>query len=410
MRSCLSILTFLSISVFSAFSPTPIYAVTNPVTDDSTVTATVPSTATQGDTTTPTVPILLRPFDGTVTADDGKSEFAWRQSTDPNGNTVIYTFYLDGVATYLGISNLGNSIGAGYSSRIESGDVRLLPSGILPEGSHDWYVTAEDLSGNKSYSATWHFTIDITPPSLAVIDIENYHLPAITNGSTFDIQAPQDVDFVINTESYASIYLTIVNSEGQSLATISQTSDNTGLVYPFYYLDEGIYSVIITATDRAGLTSSLPDFFLNLYIVSIPLPSLPPIIRPPRQLPPRIVIPPPPSVPTLPATVAKLATRGILAYTPYILLASLGIILLIIIWRRKFNLHLIDASGNPVTYVEIYHSHHKYKGKTHYQLNNDLGRIYIPHLKRFSTLTIKHEGVTLILSVSRKSRHYTITI
>lgn len=392
-------LVFLSIAL-------PTYAQTS---SGAPVSASIPSQSIVGDNQAPSPPVLLRPSDGTVTSDQ-RPEFAWKESSDPNGNTVLYTLYLDGEAKFLGINNLGNSAGVGYTSRLEGGEVRLLPTLKLTEGSHDWYVVAYDLSQNESYSTSWHFVVDLTPPALTLLDLESSHLPDLSSNPIFDIQAPQQVDFTISTESYATVTLTIVNSQGVSITTLNSTANHTGIIYFSYYLDQGSYSILINAVDRAGLTSALPLFSLNLYRLNISLPSLPPIIRPPLGLPPQIVLPPPPSVPSLPVTVAKLTSRGYLAIISPILLASIIPLLLFIIWRRRYNLTLLSSDLQPIDYADIYYSHPRYQGNRHHILNNIRGRTYLPYLTRYATLTIKHQDLTLILSISVKKRHYTIVI
>jgi hypothetical protein len=127
--------------------------------------ATIPALSAIPDTTAPTIPILILPLDHS-TLDNSSPEFVWRESTDPNGNTVIYTLYLDGVPTYQNISNLGNSTTPNYTTRLEGDTLRLTPTYALPDGAYSWYVVASDPSLNTSRSATWRFTLDISLPPL----------------------------------------------------------------------------------------------------------------------------------------------------------------------------------------------------------------------------------------------------
>ena len=245
------------------------------VTTTGTVPATIPTTS---DETAPTIPILIAPPDGTLT-DNSSPTFTWRRSTDPNGNTVFYTLYLNDVATYSNIRSLGNTITSSYTLRLDGDIIHLTPTSALEYGSYSWSVTASDLALNTSHSATWHFTLDTS-------------IPAYT-------------------------------------ATISQIPTTR------YYL------------------------------------------------------------PILLATLLALAL----------------LILLIILWRRRYNLILTLNSAGPVT---IYHSLPPRPSNIFHLTPDQHGRLYIPHLTRYSTLTIRIQGnvlcTTYILSICGRSRLYTIVL
>lgn len=243
----------------------------------STTTGTVPLTIpTSADITAPTVPILHLPQNNS-TLTTPSPEFAWYQSTDPNGNTVIYTLYLDGVASFRDISNLGNSSSATYTTILEGNIIRLRPTYPLPDGRYSWYVTASDPSGNTSRSETWSFTIST--------------------------------------------------------------------VYPF-----------------------------------------------------------------LTATIAKLETRVPLAYLTLILLAIAMLLLLIFLWKRRYNLLLLNSQFRPLANTKIYHSRPPLKSSFYHLTSSDHGRLYLPHLNRYSTLTFITKDQTYVLSLSRKSPLYTIVL
>lgn len=126
-------------------------------------------------------------------------------------------------------------------------------------------------------------------------------------------------------------------------------------------------------------------------------------------------------LPSLPATVARLTTReGIALFLPYLLALAI-LILIIFIWRRRFNLLILDAkTGQPIEHFIVYHSlpttrrglvlltHHQpifYQARKH-----DHGRLRIPRLARYSTLTIRTDSATYILSLSAKRRLYVISL
>lgn len=375
------------------------------------VSATVPSTGGNPySKLPPTSPILLRPPNDTITSDP-RPEFVWQQSGDQDGNTIYYTLYLDGVAKYLGISNLGNSSGPGYTARIEGGSLRLLPSQDLSEGSHSWYVIARDFDGNTASSTTWNFTIDRTPPSLTLNTLGSYSSPSITSDSIYTFNGPQSINFVIQTESYATVFLSILDDQGLVVSNTSFTTPLSGIYQTAVFLPVGTYAVLITALDRANLSAALPQFGLAVTEFSIPLPSFPPGISPPIDLPDKLTFVYPSALTSLPATISQLSPRLNLPIILLLLLAIVAVILLIFLWNKRHNLTLVDYAGQPVTVATVYHSqphsHHADTNLVYYP--NDRGQLTIPHLGRYSSLTIVHHEVTVVLSLCRNARHYQIT-
>lgn len=408
----------------SLFTP-HILANTDPKSATNSATATVPaSSPSTGDTTAPSVPILIRPVDGTVTGDN-KIEFVWRLSTDPNGNTVIYTLYLNGVATYLGISNIGNSIGSGYTARLDGNEIKLVPTLPIPDGVYSWYVTASDPSGNTSQSASWSLVIDTLAPHILITDIDIYHdltldsdAPENFTNLNFDIAGPKDVYFRVDSEPYSTLTLQFFDPNNQLIAQSSWPVNSSGIIYPYQHLDTGVYRVYVSAVDPGSNTTALPEFTLTITQaqIYIPLPALP-------GLPPSYTIPYTPySLPSLPATIAKIETRLNLLYLISSLLALAILVLLILVWKRRYNLILLNDQGIPLKNTIIYHSIPTSKhGQTKVWTTNrdpisyDLsesarGRVFIKHLTRYSTLTIRADSCTYILSISTPRKLYTITL
>ena len=267
----------------------PVLANTDPKTSSPYATASIPSFSALGDTQAPSIPILIRPQGSTITSDN-TPEYVWNGSTDPNGNTVLYTLYLDSVATYLGISNLGNSAGVGYTARLEAGDLYLTPSSALPDGTYHWHVTASDLSGNASQSAIWGFTIDTLAPKLSVVDLDTYHEPVITEGANFDIDGPKDIYLTVSSDPLVTVQLTLSPSsepclpagrlalgECSELLVLTATTSPSGLATFHLNLALGTHSLALLAIDGAFNTTTLPDFTLTLNqaVITLPLPDLP---------------------------------------------------------------------------------------------------------------------------------------
>jgi hypothetical protein len=402
-------------------------AATDPISASASATATIPETTfSTGDTVAPTNPILIRPPDGTVT-NDNRTEFVWRSSTDPNGNTVIYTLYLNGVATYLGISNIGNSTGNGYAARIDGQEIKLQPTVSLLDGEYNWHVTASDPSGNTSHSTTWHFTIDTIAPIIEVTDIDIYHdlllssnHPEAFENNNFDISGPKDVNFIIRCEPWSTVTLQFMDSDNLQIAQSSWPVGSSGVIYPYQHLAIGVYHLIVTSLDHGGNISALPD--INLTIsqtqISVTLPALPgssptPIITIPYT---------PLSLASLPATIYSLSNTYDLAAIMYVSLATLLILLLIYLWRSRYNLLLLTESGEPISSAVIYHSIPttrtsyspiyvtKREPISYSLIKNDHGKLYIPHLSRYSTFTVRQGNSTYIFSLCVRRPTYTIVL
>lgn len=319
----------LTTLIVSLYFLSPVYAQTAPIS------ATIPSSSSSEDATAPSRPILVRPVDGTVTS-NATPELVWQRSDDPNGNYVGYTVYLNGLASYLGVADRGNSAGTGYTSSIQDNEVRLIPTSPLSDGLYRWSVTAYDYALNQASSSSFSFLIDTRPPSLVITKIEETMLPLITEGTIFDIYGQQDVTIAIQTEAYTDVSITLKAQDGTLYNTSSRT-EGEGQTVLTQHLPLGMYEVNLAATDRANLTTIHPIFSLNLieYEIEIPVPGVSP--------PPTVVIPPflssiPETIRQYPATIASISTRYNIAIYIFILLAICILALLILLkYRQKKN-------------------------------------------------------------------------
>lgn len=412
MRS-LIVTLIISAILFPLVIPTPIFAGTDPISSTVSATARVPSQNVQNDTISPVAPILIRPSNDGHLADN-TPELVWTRSTDANGNTVTYTLYLNNVATYLGISNNGNSEGSGYTARIDGNEVRLIPRNSLADGTYSWYVSSSDLSGNTSHSQTWNFTIDTQAPPLTLVDLNTYHLPSLSSGSNFDIDGPTDVYFHLLSDPFVQVTVEI-----ETLSPLISTTNATGSTNPYTHLKPGTYLVKISALDQAQNSATLPPFTITIRqaVFAITIPGAPGQVN-------QILVPYSPlSLPSYPATIARISSDRSFAILLFTLIAIGIILLLIIIWKRRYNLLIIDTrSGKPISTYVLYHSKPQPKVSrrgillsTHEPLcyqatKSDRGRLYIRGLGRYSTLTIRVAERTYILSISRSIRFYTITL
>ncbi len=415
---------FLVCLVFliSNFLFTPLaHAATDPISATVSATARIPSASpSTSDTNAPPAVILISPHDGSTT-NQSRPELVWKTTFDSNSNYVTYAVYLNNVATYLGISNTGNSQQNNYISHIGDGNIYLTPTIDLPAGTYDWYVRATDGSNNSSFSTTWRFTIDQTPPILTVINIDDVYLsPIISEDTSFDLPGPQEVKIIFATESYATVSVSITLADG-TITSISLPTTSSGLATLLTSLPLGRHQVVATSFDAAGLTTTLPTFYLNLTTTTIPgisespiLPTLKNIVN----LPAKLIV--------LPATISQINDDQVFAFGYYLLLAASLSTLIIIIWSRRYNITIIDSSTNkPYRSLIVYHSRPTHSAKLGdyasrifvtsrtpilYELGST-GRAYIRRLARYSSLTVRTpDGLTHVLSISRSQNKYAITL
>lgn len=308
------------------------------------VTATIPTTPVSDTNIPPTSPILIRPINGSATANP-HPEFVWTPSTDPDGNTIIYTLYLDEVATYLGISNTGNSAGVGYTTTIVDNEIRLIPTQALPDGEYDWYVRAHDPTNDHNNSTIWQLTIDTIPPEFTITNIDIHHdlfldsrdPNTVPPGTSFEVAGPKDIYFTIQTKPNTTIQLSFYDLDNNFITQTSATTNHTNFtIYPYTHLKPGVYTVQIVAIDHVFLTSTIPNFQL---IVTQPTLA----ISFPFSSPISILIPPalidlPSTLAHLPATIAKISTREHIAVAIATMLAIAIYLLLLFLKRRRHHL------------------------------------------------------------------------
>jgi hypothetical protein len=217
----------LILTTFYVFqSPLSIHAATDPVSATVSATTTIPSTSpTSSDSLAPGAVILISPHDG-ATTNQSRPELVWKTTFDSNSNNVSYTVFVNGVATYLGISNTGNSQQNNYISHIGDGNIYLTPTIDLNEGTYDWYVRANDGSNNSSFSTTWRFTRPNTP--LTVINIDDVYLSPSISEDSFDLPgykrssifATRLCDGLNNHNSAMGLYSVSLPTSSSSLATL----------------------------------------------------------------------------------------------------------------------------------------------------------------------------------------------
>lgn len=251
------------------FSINPVNAA-NPATNSATVTATVPQFA------EPDMPVLISPANN-ATLSTTAPMFIFNPSW---GQTYVdhYQLWLDGNLNTNNISQSTNII-----------MINALTS--LTEGQHTWMIKAIGSNTLNRNSATWGLTIDVTAPlilinQIAGQDVSLSSLDLTTIPASLIISTSQtEPIFNGQSETNAQISLSLTTATNSINSTIATNPDKTFSLKPKNSLIPGNYLVIISATDAAGNTTTLPVWTLKITAptgITITLPSpLPTIKLPP---------------------------------------------------------------------------------------------------------------------------------
>lgn len=122
--------------------------------------------------------------------------------------------------------------------------IRFTPASALSDGSHTVKVSVADNDGNRSDTESVTFVVDTVAPTLSVTSPTNgliTNTPSLTvAGKTNDV-----------TSSPVTVTITL---NGTSQGTVSVSS---GLYSKAVTLSEGSNTIVVTATDSAGKTTSI---------------------------------------------------------------------------------------------------------------------------------------------------------
>jgi len=172
------IIFYLSFFVVLIVIPIPVFAVTNPQTSTSSVSATVQDQSF-------TAPVLLLPAhnDRLKTA---RPTFSWlRPSPLPITPLNHYDFYLDGAVFASGLADSLISVDFYfYSATASAGTFYVTPKTDLAQGYHTWKVIAYNNVDISATSSTRTFYLDSLPPFISVTNVDQTPLTWTTADPT----------------------------------------------------------------------------------------------------------------------------------------------------------------------------------------------------------------------------------
>ncbi|HAS1524374.1 TPA: hypothetical protein I4D47_25680, partial [Enterobacter hormaechei] len=127
-------------------------------------------------------------------------------------------------------------------------------------GDHTFTATAKDPMGNESASSSWTVTIDTDAPVKPTIDAALDDVGSVqgnlANGGSTDDPTP-----TLSGKAEAGSTVKIYDQNGL-LGEVTAKADGTWSFSPVAKLPEGEHRFHVTATDRAGNTSSASDDFV----------------------------------------------------------------------------------------------------------------------------------------------------
>ncbi len=308
-------------------------ALTKTTSTTETISAEVPSTSTPTDTTPPLPPILISPPNDTYT-NNPLIHFIWKQTTDPNSNTVFYTLNLLNskfqlLNSFSNLPSTANLIKTNFHTLAQPDIFHLILDQPLSEGSYTWSVTASDANNNQASSAQFHFTLDLTPPPLILTTIDDHsNLNFSSSSSPLSLNLDPSLNtqhtLTFQTEPNALVTLTFTNPQTNQTSTLSSRCPSSPnpcfLNFNFPKNLTTNHQLLLTATaiDLATNTTTLPPITLFLKPKTQNLTS---------------------KIHYLPATLAQIQpSRQNLALLFIFLLAISLILLLIYQRKRRWNL------------------------------------------------------------------------
>ncbi|HID3972199.1 TPA: Ig-like domain-containing protein [Enterobacter cloacae] len=227
---------------------------------DLTTTVTDPSgnTGPEGSHVVITVDVVPGKVEITAVTDDTGSvtgSLSQNAVTDDTRPQISGTAKAGSTVTIMDGSNVLGTTTAG-----SDGTWSFTPSVDLGRGDHTFTATAKDPMGNESSSSSWTVTIDTDAPVKPTIDAALDDVGSVqgnlANGGTTDDPTP-----TLSGKAEAGSTVKIYDQNGL-LGEVTAKADGTWSFSPVAKLPEGEHRFHVTATDKAGNTSSASDDFV----------------------------------------------------------------------------------------------------------------------------------------------------
>ncbi|KZQ36946.1 hypothetical protein A3N57_22770 [Enterobacter cloacae subsp. dissolvens] len=227
---------------------------------DLTTTVTDPSgnTGPEGSHVVITVDVVPGKVEITAVTDDTGSvtgSLSQGALTDDTRPQISGTAKAGSTVTIMDGSNVLGTTTAGAD-----GTWSFTPSVDLGRGDHTFTATAKDPMGNESASSSWTVTIDTDAPVKPTIDAALDDVGSVqgnlANGGTTDDPTP-----TLSGKAEAGSTVKIYDQNGL-LGEVTAKADGTWSFSPVAKLPEGEHRFHVTATDKAGNTSSASDDFV----------------------------------------------------------------------------------------------------------------------------------------------------
>ncbi|WNN59818.1 Ig-like domain-containing protein [Enterobacter hormaechei] len=227
---------------------------------DLTTTVTDPSgnTGPEGSHVVITVDVVPGKVEITAVTDDAGSvtgSLSQNAVTDDTRPQISGTAKAGSTVTIMDGSNVLGTTTAGAD-----GTWSFTPSVDLGRGDHTFTATAKDPMGNESSSSSWTVTIDTDAPVKPTIDAALDDVGSVqgnlANGGGTDDPTP-----TLSGKAEAGSTVKIYDQNGL-LGEVTAKADGTWSFSPVAKLPEGEHRFHVTATDRAGNTSSASDDFV----------------------------------------------------------------------------------------------------------------------------------------------------
>lgn len=193
------------------------------------------------ETTKPTI-IFTAPASGAfLTSNTPTISFQLRDETNGSGVKI------SSLTIKIGTTTLTNtSPGVAVTAVTGGFNVTYSPQSALADGTHTVTINVQDNDGNAATQATRSFTIDTVPPTL------NVNSPS--EGISYQNVANLVVSGSTNDATSSPVTVTVkLNSGAAQAATVEANGNFTKSIT----LVEGTNTIVVTATDKAGKSSTV---------------------------------------------------------------------------------------------------------------------------------------------------------